>query len=549
MYYILRTLPIALLFLITHSIYAQNLEESEIRSAKKIGFNNRSAKRADISVKRKNYRLGKRLAENILDNPKQEYSTQNTKIRRFQANSKQLLGADVLTIGRRFRYGHVHSLVRILTSYVENAFSYRRNDAKIIAEYILYYNALHRNEKSYFRKKFTPQLIDHLQIAKVGISIDYKNWAGNSQIVIPTGANILNPSGNDITLGNLEKEVNQVLKDRDDKISLKKRFDKLRKERILKEKKTLIEKKQEFHDKDRDLSRREQESDRQLNEYYEDPQSNREKIREIEKQRQQLAKERQVLDREAQLLQQKDRELNGKTNLKRRQPKPRQKDYKSLVKENKDLKNQNNRLNRINTKMKKIVEKNRKQRREKNRQSTNVIEGKIYFMKIIKYLAGGRYNNEIYLIDPLRDDIIVKSEYANITSTFFKEYNQSILVIGFEENHRNGNKLVALQKGTLKLEKLSTTTVFWKTPLLIDKQTQNIYAYEEEDDKFYLSKFNADLQRVKRSKIEINPLSRVTLFGNKIYLTAKEQFGKKPAILIFDKTDLKLIKKIDDTGN
>ncbi|MEM7182547.1 MAG: P83/100 family protein [Spirochaetota bacterium] len=553
--------PFLLLFVwlvYTTTVVSQKIQENELRSAEKIDFNNRSNRRADISVKRNNYRLGKVLAETIQDEPKQKHTIQNTNITRYLTNSKELYGADVITIGKRFRYGHINSLIRILSSYVENAYSYSQGEAEVISRYILYYNALHRNEKSYFRKKFTPTLLPDLVIQKIGISTNYKNWAGNSQIIIPIANNILNKSGKDILLDKLEEEVNQVLKDNGERISLKKKFDKLSKDRLLKEKRTLIAKKEEILEKEDSLAAAEKRTDEELSQLYKDPDANKTSIEEMQRRKNRLNRQRELLEKETQLLKDKEKELadqerkkfpNRVVAKKKVEPvTPTNNRRRELERENKLLREQNKNLEDNNKKIRKAAVTTAKLLREKERVSENVIEGKIYFMKIIRYLAGGRYNNEIYLIDPEKDDVIIKSDFTNITSTSFQEFQDSILVVGFEQNHKTGNKLVSLAKGTLKFNKISKVKVFWKTPVLIDKQKQVIYAFEEEDDKFYLTKFDGKLNKLKRSTSEINPLSRATLYGEKIYLTAKEEFGKKPPILIFDKENLELIKQIKDTG-
>lgn len=194
--------------------------------------------------------------------------------------------------------------------------------------------------------------------------------------------------------------------------------------------------------------------------------------------------------------------------------------------------------------MKKSLEIAKERESNEGKYSKNVIGGKIIFLKIIKYTSEGRYNNEIFLLDPAKDDVVIKSDFHNITSKTFRELGSNIVVVGFEENHKDVYKLVILDKSNLKYQGKSETKVFWQTPLVVDNQTKEIYAIEEEDEHFYLTRFDKDLKKIKRSSVEISPFSELTFYGSKIYITSKVKEGQKPSILIFDKNKLELIKTI-----
>jgi len=63
-----------------------------------------------------------------------------------------------------------------------------------------------------------------------------------------------------------------------------------------------------------------------------------------------------------------------------------------------------------------------------------------------------------------------------------------------------------------------------------------------ENTKYYLSRFDADLKRTTRSDMDILPESTITVFGKKIYVSARVE-GGLVEIRVFNKDDLKFIKK------
>lgn len=75
-------------------------------------------------------------------------------------------------------FGHINSIQRILTGFVKLNFGYDDKNSDILATYILYYNAIHRKDKSYISKKYSNSVIKFVTPQSIGISKRYSEWPG-----------------------------------------------------------------------------------------------------------------------------------------------------------------------------------------------------------------------------------------------------------------------------------------------------------------------------------------------------------------------------------
>ena len=58
-------------------------------------------------------------------------------------------------------------------------------DAETLAVFITVYNAVYYKNLEAFQNKYKKDVLDNLSADKCGLSVNYKDWPGNSQIVIP----------------------------------------------------------------------------------------------------------------------------------------------------------------------------------------------------------------------------------------------------------------------------------------------------------------------------------------------------------------------------
>lgn len=95
------------------------------------------------------------------------------------------LDADIIILGPDAGVDHINNLRRIISGYLASAYSYTNEDADTLAVFITVYNAVYRGKLEEAGKKYKKIVLDNLSAADFGLSTNYKDWPGHSQIIIP----------------------------------------------------------------------------------------------------------------------------------------------------------------------------------------------------------------------------------------------------------------------------------------------------------------------------------------------------------------------------
>ena len=100
-------------------------------------------------------------------------------------SQKDKLDADILIIGSNATVDHIKNLRTIISSYLVSAYDYSQNDADTLAVFITVYNAVYRGKLDAYNQKYKSVVMKNLTADKAGLSVNYEQWPGKSQIVIP----------------------------------------------------------------------------------------------------------------------------------------------------------------------------------------------------------------------------------------------------------------------------------------------------------------------------------------------------------------------------
>ncbi len=127
------------------------------------------------------------------------------------------LDADILYIGSESQLDHINNLRRIISGYLSAAYNYSETDADTLAVFITVYNAVYRAKLDVFKEKYKEAVVNHLDSQNCGLSVDYHDWPGKTQIVIPLY---------DVTNGGLSTIDTSVISDKNVVSSMKEDDDK-----------------------------------------------------------------------------------------------------------------------------------------------------------------------------------------------------------------------------------------------------------------------------------------------------------------------------------
>ena len=559
--FIKRYSVLFLTLLISLNLYGQEEPKvaEEIIKGNRIQFINRTNQRAlDITIQRQ-INAGKKLAEDVLK--QKEGEEINIIAKRFFDPNQEKYGADVIILTEKTNFGHINGIQRILLGYLQTAFQYNNKQAETLAELLVYYNANLRLNPKNIEESYSKKVLDNIDIKKAGIDRVYRNWPGKTQLLIPLRKNIVRPEKTDLDRKELQeviekdksipqekkeelKKIDQELKKEDSKKIEQKEVELTKKEEEIK--KTQEQIKQEEQKIQKEL----QDTNKKLEELRKDPEKNKEQIKQEEKKVEQLQEQKKEIEQQKQEVQQEQKKVEeAKQEIKEQKEQPQTTRKEEEKKENQattenQQKQPSSKVDQQLEALKKENEELKKEIEKKEQQSDNVINEKIVFLKVMRYVSDGHYSNELWMVDPNKDDTLFRGPFTNICSrTFLPIENVGIVVIGYEDaaHTQTPHHLYLLDQDNLQVKAKSKEIVIFSSFLIYKDNL--IYAIEELDGKYYLSRFNDKLELQDRSSSNINPHSEITFFKDKIYLTGSGTDSNIP-IQIYNRKDLKLIKVI-----
>ena len=178
------------LFLLTQML-AIEVDEGELRvpGSDAIQFENYGGPYAVIETVDAIIGIGSALGKEVaaaLETPATiQPGAKYTLIHAIDLNTEGALDADILLLNENAGVDHIKNLRRIITGYLEAAYSYSRSDAETIATFVTIYNAVYRNQLDNFTAKYKDIVLQYLTQEKVGLSTNWQDWPGRTQIVIP----------------------------------------------------------------------------------------------------------------------------------------------------------------------------------------------------------------------------------------------------------------------------------------------------------------------------------------------------------------------------
>ncbi|MCR4741476.1 MAG: hypothetical protein K5866_01185 [Treponema sp.] len=178
------------LFIVTIS-FALEVDKSELQSASEnqtIEFINYTGPHSVINSISQIKGIGSSMGSQVSKNPALATNL-GSKNKYYVVHavdeSKGKFDADILFIGSDATVDHIDNLRRIISGYLSSAYGYSEKDADTLAVFITVYNAVYRGKLEAFQSKYKDIVVKNLTAENCGLSVNYSDWPGKSQIVIP----------------------------------------------------------------------------------------------------------------------------------------------------------------------------------------------------------------------------------------------------------------------------------------------------------------------------------------------------------------------------
>ncbi len=219
------------------SAFALNVDEVELKvpgSVDAVQFENYGGPHAHIDTADAIVNIGAELGRDVAaDLEKSEYYRPNAKYSLIHVVDSEVTegrDADILLLNETAGVDHIKNLRRIVTGFLQAAYNYNREDAEVIATYVTVYNAVYRQQIQYFQERYKPAVLSYLDADKVGLSTNWEDWAGKTQIVIPlndvnAGISVVDTTtiSDENVVEALRKEEDKAIEVREDMTDLKQR--------------------------------------------------------------------------------------------------------------------------------------------------------------------------------------------------------------------------------------------------------------------------------------------------------------------------------------
>ena len=469
--------------------------------------------------------LGKQIA---VDPTKSAATNKNAKywvVHAVDENETGKLDADILFVGADATVDHINNLRRIISAYLVSAYGYSEKDADTIAVFITVYNAVYRGKLDTFKSKYKNVVINNLSSANCGLSVNYKDWPGKSEIVIPLydvkngGLSTVETSviSDSSVVDSMKEDDDKNVESRKEMVDIKEREAdeasekaKEAQKKAVTEQKKLEEEKKKTDTAKKEAKEAEKKADEKQKKADENP--NDKKAQEEAKEAKKQAEEKK---QEAEDQQKKQDEQQAKTDEAKEEAKEQQ--ARADKKENEAQ----NERKEIAKDQAEVQKKEAAQARMSTEFGIILSDEANMLSRLVKF------NIE-------NGEVVKNSPVAQIRNrTVYKEGDEFIAIAG-ENSKKGAVKLVTISPDTLEISAESDNEIAEDSVLVQDGS--EYYCVVSDGGKFYLAKFGGDLGLKLKSQIQVKSGTPVTVTDSGIVVT--DSNGR---LRLLDKKDLSVI--------
>ena len=474
--------------------------------------------------------LGSQISQDV---SKASSTSKNSKyyvIHAVDQSESGKLDADILYIGADATVDHINNLRRIIAAYLSSAYGYSEKDADTLSVFITVYNAVYRGPLDTYKSKYKNVVMQNLSSDNCGLSVNYKDWPGKSEIVIPLydvnngGLSTVDTSviSDSSVVNSMKEDDDKNVESRKDMVDIKEREADAASEKAkeaqkdaVKEQKKLDEEKQKTSEAKKEAEAAQKKADEKQKVAEENPEDK--KAQQEAKEAKAEAEEKKA---EAEKQEQKQEEQQAKTEEKKQEAKEQQ-----ALADKKESEAQSER--------KEIAKDQAEVQKKEAAQALMTTEFGIILSDEANMLSRlVKFNIET-------GEVVKNSPVAQIRNrTVYKDGDGFIAIAG-ENSGKGAVKLVTISPDTLEISGESDNTIAEDSVLV--KDGSDYYCIIDDNGKYYLGKFASDLSLKLKSQIQVKAGTPVTVTDGGIVVT--DSNGR---LRLLDKKDLSVISNTNE---
>jgi hypothetical protein len=500
-------------------LYSQSIDEPEIRSvnAQDVEFVSYSGPYAVINSIEQIRTIGADLGRPVNAGAQQAGAAERYQIFHIVDPSVERgFDADILILGANAGVDHIRNLRRIISSYLISAYSYQTADADALAVFVTVYNAVYRSRLDYFLSKYKPAVTGNLTAAKVGLALNYAQWPGGTQIVIPLSTPALSGGGLPVSavdtslisdsnvIESLRKEDDRGVDDRKQMVDIKEReadrlqenADREREQRLIEEEKLETER-EEAQQVRRAAEQAREEAAQNPN----DPRT-AQKAEEAEQQAVRAEEKAAEQERVTQAQVQKADEAQQAADTKREEAAG---ERKAIAQDQADI----------------IA------------QVTDAQSAGVYGLHLVD---GGGLLSTVVKVSNQNGAVLKESPVRLVRARTMFHAADGIIAIAGENVGNRGVRLVILDLADMEIVRQSEEAVSESSILAVDG-SNNYYVVIKDGAIWALGKYNAQLQLQQKSTLAVNPSTPIIFTPAGLIITGAD--GATKLLKLADLTEMK----------
>ena len=499
---IMKKLSLSLLLsvLFTAGIFAADLTVNEpelkVTGSETIEFINYTGPHKVIdslaAIKDIGSSMGSKITPNIASNvgDKSKYYV----VHAVDPNETGKLDADIIFIGANATVDHIKNLRRIISAYLSSAYGYSEKDADTLAVFVTVYNAVYRGKYDTYESKYKNAVMKNLSKDNCGLSVNYKDWAGASEIIIPL--NDLNNGGlstvdtsvisDSKVVDSMKEDEDKNIDSRKDMVDLKEREAEEATEKAQQAQKQAVEEQNKLTETKKEAEEAQKAADEKKAEAEKNPtEENKKEVEEAQKAADE--KKEEVAEQQKKTEEAKQEAADQQTTADKKTTEA-QSERKDIASDQQEL------------------------------QEKEAAEAKMPSEYGIILSDEANLLSRLVKFNTDTGDIIKKSPVTYIRNrTIFPAGDQFVAVAG--ENSGNGTiKLVLIDQETMEITSESNETIAEKSVLV--KEGDDFYCVISDDGKYVVGKFGSNLALKLKSPVAVTQSTPITITESGVVVTA-----------------------------
>ncbi len=525
------------------SVFAVEVYEKELKSVadQNIVFQNYTGPHARVDtlnqIKGIGIDLGKTIASKLEQNSTAGSTAKYYVIHAIDPSQKDKLDADILVLGANAGVDHIRNLRHIIASYLVEAYGYSENDAETIAVFITVYNAVYRGKMDVFKAKYKDIVTSNLTEKKAGLSVNYAEWPGNSQIVIPVadingGLSSVDTSiiSDKNVVSSMQDDEGKNIDARKDMVDIKEReaeqasesAQQAQKEAVQEEKK-LKEEEKKLEEKKQDVAQAEKDAEKAKADA-EKAKADAEKAKQAAAENPQdkkAAAEAKQAEKKADEAEKKADEAEKKVEEAKKEEQQQEKVVEEQQEKTDEAKKEaaeeqakaDKKQNEAQEERVEIAKDQQQVAAEKRKIDTS---GSAYGIRLVDSKA---LLSAMVRLNAKTGALIKESPVKVIRNRIVYEASDGYVAIAGQNTGNGTVKLVLLDKDSLEIVKESEEQIAERSVLLRDNDVY--YCILQDGGKFYVARYDENLALQVKSSIEVDEATPVVITGSGIMVTDK----------------------------